>query len=54
MRSAQAVFLDNWIKATGGVLHGDDYFPDLPAAWQQRPLAEKFMEHAASLIGAQL
>lgn len=28
----QAVFLDNWIKATGTVLHGDDYFPELPAA----------------------
>ena len=28
----QAVFLDNWIKATGVVLHGDDYFPELPAA----------------------
>ena len=28
----QAVFLDNWIKATGAVLHGDDYFPDLQAA----------------------
>lgn len=26
----QAVFLDNWIKATGAVLHGDDYFPALP------------------------
>lgn len=25
----QAVFLDNWIKATGAVLHGDDYFPAL-------------------------
>jgi cardiolipin synthase len=25
----QAVFLDNWIKATGVVLHGDDYFPEL-------------------------
>ena len=25
----QAVFLDNWIKATGAVLHGDDYFPFL-------------------------
>ena len=23
----QAVFIDNWIKATGDVLHGDDYFP---------------------------
>jgi cardiolipin synthase len=28
----QAVFLDNWIKATGVVLHGDNYFPELPAA----------------------
>ncbi|MBN3764775.1 cardiolipin synthase [Burkholderia sp. Ac-20365] len=23
----QAVFMDNWIKATGNVLHGPDYFP---------------------------
>src|SRR6185295_9750656 len=28
----QAVFLDNWTKATGVVLHGDDYFPDLQPA----------------------
>lgn len=28
----QAVFLDNWIKATGAVLHGDHYFPELSAA----------------------
>ena len=25
----QAAFLDNWIKTTGQVLHGDSYFPDL-------------------------
>lgn len=25
----QAVFMDNWIKATGRVLHGEDYFPAL-------------------------
>jgi len=25
----QAVFLDNWIKVTGKVLHGDNYFPPL-------------------------
>jgi cardiolipin synthase len=25
----QAVFVDNWIKATGAVLHGHLYFPDL-------------------------
>jgi cardiolipin synthase len=28
----QAVFMDNWIKATGVVLHGDAYFPELPPA----------------------
>jgi cardiolipin synthase len=27
----QAVFLDNWIKATGNVLHGPAYFPPLEA-----------------------
>jgi cardiolipin synthase len=25
----QAAFLDNWVKATGKVLHGEDYFPKL-------------------------
>ncbi|HVT61155.1 MAG TPA: phospholipase D-like domain-containing protein [Thermoanaerobaculia bacterium] len=28
----QAVFLDSWMKATGHVLHGDDYFPHLSSA----------------------
>ncbi len=28
----QAVFLDNWIKVTGAVLHGPDYFPELAPA----------------------
>jgi len=28
----QAAFLDNWIKTTGNVLHGEGYFPDLRAA----------------------
>jgi len=28
----QAVFIDNWIKATGEVLHGDEYFPELAPA----------------------
>ena len=27
----QATFLDNWIKTTGRVLHGPDYFPNLTA-----------------------
>jgi cardiolipin synthase len=26
----QTAFLDNWIKTTGSVLHGDRYFPELP------------------------
>ena len=28
----QAAFLDNWIKTTGNVLHGEGYFPNLRAA----------------------
>jgi cardiolipin synthase len=28
----QAVFVDNWIKTTGRVLHGAEYFPRLPDA----------------------
>jgi len=28
----QAVFVDNWIKATGTVLHGEAYFPNLQPA----------------------
>ena len=28
----QAAFLDNWIKTTGVVLHGDAYFPSIPPA----------------------
>jgi cardiolipin synthase A/B len=31
----QAAFLDNWIKATGRVLHGDAYFPQLDAVGQR-------------------
>jgi len=32
----QAVFLDNWIKVTGEVLHGPDYFPPLQPAGSGR------------------
>jgi cardiolipin synthase A/B len=28
----QAAFLDNWLKVSGVVIHGDDYFPPLAAA----------------------
>lgn len=31
----QAAFLDNWIKTTGSVLHGDAYFPALAAHGEQ-------------------
>jgi len=31
----QAAFLDNWIKTTGEVLHGDGYFPAVSAAGNQ-------------------
>jgi cardiolipin synthase A/B len=27
----QAVFMDNWVKASGNVLHGADYFPEIAA-----------------------
>jgi cardiolipin synthase len=32
----QAVFMDNWIKATGDVLHGERYFPALAEVGRQR------------------
>ena len=31
----QAVFLDNWVKVSGEVLHGPDYFPDIAPAGTQ-------------------
>jgi cardiolipin synthase len=31
----QAAFLDNWIKTTGHVLHGDAYFPDIEPSGNQ-------------------
>jgi len=31
----QAVFMDNWIKVTGEVLHGAGYFPELTAQGEQ-------------------
>ncbi|MDQ6638400.1 MAG: phospholipase D-like domain-containing protein [Pseudomonadota bacterium] len=32
----QSVFLDNWIKVAGEVLHGTDYFPEIGAAGTSR------------------
>lgn len=37
----QSVFMDNWIKASGEVLHGERYFPSLhPAAGAARAVAD--------------
>jgi len=32
----QSIFLDNWIKVSGDVPHGEDYFPALPAVGEGR------------------
>jgi len=32
----QAVFMDNWIKVSGDVLHGERYFPEIPKAGEGR------------------
>ena len=32
----QAAFMDNWVKTTGIVLHGDDYFPQLNSVGDKR------------------
>ena len=32
----QAVFMDNWVKVSGDVLHGERYFPPLPAVGEGR------------------
>jgi cardiolipin synthase A/B len=39
----QAVFMDNWVKATGNVLHGPEYFPEIaPLTEQGAGLAHMF------------
>ena len=42
----QATFLDNWLKATGRVMHGPKYFPPLLPAGDQR--AQMFSSSPAS------
>jgi cardiolipin synthase len=37
----QAAFMENWIEVTGDVLHGADYFPELPQAGKE--LAQFFV-----------
>jgi cardiolipin synthase len=41
----QSVFLDNWMRATGRVLHGETYFPDLAPAG---PLAAQMFSSSPS------
>lgn len=38
----QAAFMDNWMKTTGAVLHGPDYFPVLAKASEQGVTAQVF------------
>ena len=42
----QATFLDNWLKATGRVMHGPEYFPALAPVGDQR--AQMFSSSPAS------
>ena len=44
----QAAFMDNWIEATAGVLHGDDYFPELTTAGTHRAQMFKSATNEAS------
>jgi cardiolipin synthase len=46
---AQSAFLDNWIKTTGEVLHGDDYFPPIVKAGSMK--AQMF--RSSSLEGSE-
>jgi len=42
----QAVFTDNWMEATGAVLHGDAYFPAVPAVGSSK--GQMFMSSPTS------
>jgi cardiolipin synthase len=42
----QAVFTDNWMEATGAVLHGDAYFPAVPAVGRSK--GQMFMSSPTS------
>lgn len=44
----QAAFMDNWIEATAGVLHGDDYFPELTIAGSHQAQMFKSATNEAS------
>ena len=44
----QAAFMDNWIETTGGVLHGNDYFPELKPAGNHQAQMFKSSTNEAS------
>ena len=44
----QAAFMDNWIEATAGVLHGNAYFPELTSAGTHRAQMFKSATNEAS------
>ncbi len=47
----QAAFMDNWIEATAGVLHGDDYFPELkPAGGHQAQMFKSSTNEASESV----
>ena len=44
----QAAFMDNWIETTAGVLHGNDYFPELTPAGDHQAQMFKSAANEAS------
>ncbi len=44
----QSAFVDNWMKMRATVLHGDEYFPELPEAGTQRCQMFKSAPHEGS------
>ena len=44
----QSAFVDNWMKMRATVLHGDEYFPNLPVAGTQRCQMFKSAPHEGS------
>ncbi len=47
----QAAFMDNWIETTGGVLHGNDFFPELkPAGSQQAQMFKSSANEASESV----
>ena len=47
-RRCRRVFMDNWIKTTGEVLHGDDYFPPLEPVGERRGADVQQLARAAA------